>query len=216
MKIKNFLKSTGGKAICAAAAALVITVIIILLYTSAEPAYRNISVSDIFGKVMTENGGKTYEAYKNMALGDGYALTTQTDSYTRMVLDGDKYMKLEQESRARFEELGNENSHRTAIRLDYGVLSAEITKPLEEQENFVVNTPNAVLAVRGTYFRADMRYAENGDAYTDVYAYGGTVACHRIMPDGTEVDEEVLIGAGYKARIKMDEIITVYVEELIE
>ena len=36
------------------------------------------------------------------------------------------------------------------------------------------------------------------------------------MPDGTLVDEEVLVNSGYKARIKMDEIITVYVEELIE
>lgn len=205
---------------------MVIVIAAILLIAAAAAAffaiksnsagYRSISISEIFGRVMTESGGKTYEAYKNMRLADGYALTTDTESYTRMLLDNDKYVKLEQQSHTIFEALGDSKQHRTSIRLEKGALTTEITKPLKEDESYVVNTPNAVLAVRGTFFRIEVKTDVNGDEYTDVYTYGGTVACRRVMPDGSIVDENVLVPAGYKACIKMDEIITIYVEEQIE
>lgn len=216
--MKAFLKTTKGKIILGAAALLIVLLIILLItkVIGGEEGYRSISVSEISGSVMTENGGKKYEAYKNMRLADGYALTTDIASYTRMVLDGDKYVKLEEKSRALFEALGSDKQRKTAIRLEDGTLTTEITAPLGEDEDYIVNTPNAVLAVRGTFFKAVVRYDTNGDAYTDVYTYGGTVMCKRVMPDGTVVEEEVMITAGYKARVKMDEIITVYVEELIE
>ena len=215
--MEKFLKSVKGKIIIAAVILLIIAVALCIFFIfNSKTGYRSISISEIYGSVMTENNGKTYEAYKNMRLGDGYALTTDSDSYTRMVLDDDKYVKLEQLSRAVFEQLGNDKKRRTAIRLESGVLTTEITAPLNTDEDFVVNTPNAVLAVRGTFFRVEVSCDESGDAYTNVYTYGGTVACKRIMPDGTIVDEEVLISTGYKARIKMDEVITIYIEELIE
>ena len=214
--MKEFLKSVKGKIIIASAAVVVVAAVCIILIFGAEPGYRKISISEVFGSVMTENDGKTYEAYKNMHLGGGYSLTTDSDSYSRMILDDDKYLKLEQLSKALFEDLGTNQQRRTAIRLESGALTAEIASPLKEEEKFVVNTPNAVLAVRGTFFRVEVRYDENGVAYTDVYTYGGIVVCHRVLPDGTIVDEEVEVRAGYKARIKMDEIITVYVEELAE
>lgn len=205
---------------------IVIVIAAVLLIAAAAAAffavksnsagYRSISISEIFGRVMTESGGKTYEAYKNMRLADGYALTTDTESYTRMLLDDDKYVKLEQQSHAIFEALGDSKQHRTSIRLEKGALTTEITKPLRDDESYVVNTPNAVLAVRGTFFRIEVKTGVNGDEYTDVYTYGGTVACRRVMPDGSIVDENVLVPAGYKACIKMDEIITIYVEEQIE
>ena len=213
----NFLKTVKGKIIIAAAA-LAIILIAVLMFSAfnAEKGYRSISVSEIVGNVMTENNGKKYEAYKNMRLEGGYALTTDSDSYTRMILDDDKYVKLEQLSRAVFEDLGNKNRRRTSIRLENGVLTNELVSPLRDDESYVINTPNAVLAVRGTFFKVEVRYDESGEAFTDVYTYGGTVACKRVMPDGTVVDEDVLINSGYKACIKMDEIITVYVEEVIE
>ena len=214
----EFLKSRKGRVIVIAAAIVLIAAVIVIILLSAggETGYRNISVSRISGVVMAENNGNEYEAYENMRLADGYALTTGVDSYSRLVLDEDKYMKLEQGSRAEFRNVGDAKNHITSIYLAYGALTAELVNPLKEEESFVVNTPNAVLAVRGTFYRVEVSYDINGDAYTDVYTYGGAIACHRIMPDGTEVDEEVMVNQGYKARIKMDEIITIYVEELIE
>ena len=214
--MKEFLTSVKGKIIVVSAAVVVIAAVVcIILISGSETGYRNISISEVFGKVMTENDGKEYEAYKNMHLAGGYALTTDSDSYSRMVLDDDKYMKLEQLSRVLFENLGSDQKRRTVLRLESGALTTEIASPLGENEDFIVNTPNAVLAVRGTFFRVEVQYDENGVAYTDVYVYSGKVVCKRVLPDGTVLNnEEVGISAGYKARIKMDDIITVYVEQL--
>ncbi len=215
--MNSFVSSKKGKIIIAAVCLVVIVLLLVLfLVLGIGKGYRTISVSDIFGSVMTENDGKEYEAYKNMRLTDGDILTTDIDSYTRMILDGEKYIKLEEKSKASFEELGTKKNRKTVINLEQGVLTNEITVPLNEEEIYEVNTPNATLSVRGTFFRVVVREDVNGDAYTDVYTYGGTVACRRIMPDGTIVDEEVLVHEGYKACIKMDEIVTIYVEELIE
>lgn len=215
--LKKFLKTAKGRiAVIGAAAAAVTAAVLIFVLSKGETAYRSISLAEVSGSVITENNGQSYEAYKNMVLSSGYSLSTEESSYARMLLDSDKYMKLEEKSRAVFKNLGNPENHQTVINLDYGALSSEITRPLKDGETFVVNTPNAVLAVRGTFFRAAVSFDNNGDAYTDVSVYGGTVVCRRIMPDGTEVDEEVLIEKGYKALIKMDEIITVYVEEFAE
>ena len=215
--MKEFLASAKGKIIIAASAAVVAAVAVcIFLFAGSDSGYRNISITEVYGSVTAENGGKTYEAYKNMRLAGGYVLTTDSDSYSRMVLDDDKYMKLEQLSRALFEDLGSSKQRRTSIRLENGALTTEIVSPLSEDEDFIVNTPNAVLAVRGTFFRVEVRFDEDGVAYTDVYTYGGKVVCKRVLPDGVVLDEEVAISAGYKARIKMDDVITVYVEELAE
>ena len=214
----EFLRSRKGR-ISIISAAVVLTaaiVLIILLSAGGETGYRNISVSKIFGNVIAENNGNEYEAYENMRLADGYALNTGTESYTRLSIDDDKYLKLEQESRAEFRNVGDAKKHMTAIYLAHGTLTAELVNPLKEEESFVVNTPNAVLAVRGTFFRVEVSFDDTGDAFTNVYTYGGAIDCHRIMPDGTEVEEHVTVNQGYKARIKMDEIITIYIEELIE
>lgn len=89
-----------------------------------------------------------------------------------MVLDSDKYVKLEQLSQAQFVELGSDKERNTVIRLDKGALTNELVAPLGANERYVVNTLNAVMSVRGTYFRVEVRYDENGDAYTDIYTYG--------------------------------------------
>ncbi|MGN0642696.1 MAG: FecR domain-containing protein, partial [Huintestinicola sp.] len=214
--MNSFLNTKKGKIIVISVVAVIAAAVLIFIFAGREKGYRSISISEISGSVTTENGGKKYEAYKNMKVGGGYVLSTDADSYTRLLLDSDKYIKLEQLSRAAFEELGTEQKRNTVIRLESGAITNEITAPLPAGEDYIVTTPNAVLAVRGTFFRVEVSFDENGDAYTDVYTYGGTVACRRIMPDGTVVDEEVLIGKGYKACVKMDEVITVYVEELIE
>ena len=214
----EFLRTRKGRIVVISAAVVLIAaiVLIILLLVGGETGYRNISVSKVSGRVIAENNGNEYEAYENMRLAGGYALNTGTESYTRLSLDDDKYVKLEQESRAEFRNVGDANKHITSIYLAYGALTAELVNPLAKEENFVINTPNAALAVRGTFYRVKVSFDETGDVYTDVYTYGGAVVCQRIMPDGTVVDEEVVISQGYKARIKMDEIITIYIEELIE
>ena len=204
------------KLILVCAAVLILILLVILRFIPREQGYRTISISELLGGVTAEDKGVLYNAYPNMHLYEGHALTTDKASFARMVLDGDKYVKLEEESRAAFSALGKTGSGKTVINLERGVLTNELTKPLKANESYVVNTPNAVLAVRGTFFRVEVIPQPNGDVLTEVFTYGGSVVCSRILPDGKLVDEQVIIDKGYKTTISMDKIETVYiVEEII-
>lgn len=198
--------------LCLVAIAIIATVVVVLL-PGREQGYRTITVFETSGSVSVVNNGIEYEAYPGMLLQEGYAVVTSANSYVRMVLDDDKYVKLESGSRATFETLGVLGSGKTKINLERGALTCEIVNALEDDEEFVVNTTNAVLAVRGTFFRVDLNQTEVGEVRTDVFTYGGKVASQRILPNGEIVEEEVLIDAGYKASINMTVEETVYLTE---
>ena len=107
-------KITRLKMIRSIAAVGVPFTLLTVLTTSCQKqeSYRIISVSQLSGTVIAEENGKTYDAYANMHLREGHTLSTQTESYARMMLDGDKYIKLEEDSRAAFEALGNPEAAR--------------------------------------------------------------------------------------------------------
>ena len=181
-----------------------------------QDGYRTIKVFEVSGRVGVVHNGIEYEAYPGMILTEGYSIVTSSDSYVRLVLDGDKYIKIEEGSKAIFEQLGMFGSGKTTISLERGVILNELVRPLKAEESYIVNTPNAVLAVRGTMFKVEVSVNKAGDKNTKVYTYGGAVASKRIEPNGNIIDEEVLIESGYKTTVKMDDIETIYVVENVE
>ena len=218
-KLKEFLKTKKGKIIAGISLTVVViavAMLVLLLTKDDQKGYRTISVSKIVGTVTAENNGKTYDAYANMKLKEGYALSTKSDSYVRMVLDADKYIKLEENSKAKFASLGEKNSGYTVINLEYGAITNEIASSLSEDEDYIINTPNAVLAVRGTFFRVEVALNEKGETLTDVYTYGGAVKSQRVLPSGEKVEEDVQVEGGYKTTISMDAEDTIYVVERVE
>lgn len=195
---------------------LVISVFVVIKIRAGGQGYRTISVVEVSGTVCVAKDGIEYSAYVGMHLQEGYEIVTTGNSYVRLVLDGDKYVKLEPGSRLIFEKLGFLGSGKTSMKIERGSLTSEIVKPLGEDEEFVVNTPNAVLAVRGTFFRVDLSSTDNGEIVADVTTYGGAVASKRIQPTGNVLEEEVLVEAGFKTSINMDTEKTVYVVEGIK
>lgn len=194
----------------------IIVLVGILKLCDKQEGYRTIKVIEISGKVGVVNNGAEYEAYPGMVLSEGYSIITSTDSYVRMALDDDKYIRLEEGSKAVFDKLGVLGSGKTTISLERGAIVSEIVNPLKVNENYIVNTPNAVLAVRGTMFKVAVSIDKNGERNTDVYTFGGSVSSQRIEPNGNVIDEEVIIEAGYKAKVKMDSKETVYVAEVLD
>lgn len=191
----------------------IIVLIIIMVFLSGcgnKKEHRVINVSEISGRVSIVEENMEYAAYRGMHLQEGYTVVTSGDSYVRMVLDGNKYIKLEEGSRAKVDTLAN---GRTEIHLERGSISNEIVKPLYEGQCYIIHTPNATLAVRGTYFCVDLAVDEEGKLLTDVYTYGGSVVSQRKLPSGEVVEESVPIEAGYKASISMDSGDTNYVME---
>lgn len=192
---------------------LSISTIVVARNLNSNKGYRTISVIEVSGAVSIVKDGIEYSAYPGMMLQEGHEIVTSGNSYVRMVLDDDKYVKLEAGSKAVFETLGILDSGKTKIKLERGSIASEIVNPLTEDEEFVINTPNAVLSVRGTFFRVDLGVDKNGDITSDVMTYGGKVASKRVMPTGDVVEEEVLIDAGFKATINMTQGDTHYVVE---
>lgn len=180
---------------------------------TGQQGYRTVSVIEVSGRVSVVKGDIEYSAYPGMVLQEGHEVITSGDSYVRLVLDQDKYVKLEEGSRLVFETLGVLGSGKTALVLERGALTTELVSPLGEGEQYVINTPNAIFAVRGTFFRVDLRRGQNGDIISDINTYGGRVASKRIFPSGEVVEEDVLIEAGYKACVNMTKDYTYYVVE---
>ena len=181
-----------------------------------QDGYRTIKVVEVYGKVGVSSNGMEYEVYPGMLLSEGYSIITSTNSYVRLVLDDDKYIKLDEGSKAVFDKLGILGSGKTTISLERGVIVSEIVNPLKVDENYIVNTPNAILAVRGTMFKVEVTADKNGDRNTNVYTFGGTVSSQRIEPNGNVIDEQIIIEAGYKAKVKMDSRETIYVTEVVD
>lgn len=180
---------------------------------TGQQGYRTVSVIEVSGRVSVVKGDIEYSAYPGMVLQEGHEVITSGDSYVRLVLDQDKYVKLEEGSRLVFETLGVLGNGKTALVLERGALTTELVSPLGEGEQYVVNTPNAIFAVRGTFFRVDLRRGQNGDIISDINTYGGRVASKRIFPSGEVVEEDVMIDAGYKACVNMTKDYTYYVVE---
>lgn len=184
--------------------------------TGDNQGYRTISVVEVSGRVSVVKNGIEYEAYPGMLLQEGHEIATSGNSYVRLVLDDDKYIKIESGSRAVFETLGLLGSGKTKIVLERGAMTNELVNPLGPDEEYVVNTPNAVLAVRGTFFRIDLTTSKSGDVRADVKTYGGQVASQRVKPNGEIINEEVLINAGYQTTINMTSVETHYIVETNE
>lgn len=184
--------------------------------TAEGVGYRTIAVIETSGAVTVVKGDLEYSAYPGMLLQEGHVLVTAGGGSVRLVLDGDKYVKVESGSRVIFETLGLLGSGKTTLRLERGALTSEIVKPLKDGEEFVVNTPNAVLAVRGTFFRVELETARSGEIKANVLTYGGRVATKRVFPSGEIEETEALVEAGFKTAINMDKDTTVYVVEKTE
>jgi len=209
------VKSTGRKRIWIISLVVIVFVAILLVVKSygKQEGYRTIKVFEVSGKVGVVNKGIEYEAYPGMILTEGYSIVTSANSYVRLVLDGDKYIKISAGSKVTFEKLGMMGSGKTTINLERGAVLSEIVHALKIDEEFIINTPNIVLAVRGTMFKVEVNADKEGCKNTNVLTYGGAVSGKRIEPDGNVIEEQVVIEAGYKTTVRMDDDETIYVVE---
>ena len=173
-------------------------IVIVMLRSKDNEAYRTIKVIETSGQVTVNKGTSEYAAYPGMILEEGYELETSKDSYVRLILDDDKYVKVEEESKIVFETLGLLGSNKTKIKIEQGAMTCEIVSPLQGDDDFIINTPNSVLGVRGTFFRVELEYNEDGLVKTNVTTYGGKVAVQGMLSTGELVGDEVEVNAGHK------------------
>lgn len=181
--------------------------------SKVKDTYRSILLYEIEGTAKIEREGTgEFDGTENLYLESGDQLTVESESFTRLRLDEDKYVMVEENSALSIEAAGTREDSRTKIHLTKGAIINEIQNPLSAGSTYEVTTPNSIMAVRGTLFRVEVYYDENGEIFTKVSVFEGKVSSRLIYPDGT-MEEEVITGNGREVIIHSNQELTEYLGE---
>ena len=205
-KRKRIIILTGGILFFAA------IICAVLFFVNRKEEYRTIQIYRIEGSAIVERDGVgSIDAYDGMMMQSGDTVYTDKESCLYFKMDEDKFALLEPESTVHMEASGTSSDSRTIFRLESSALVSRLDSKLSPDSVYEVNTPNSTMAVRGTIFRIEVTYDENGVSYTNVYVFDGTVECRLVFADGS-VDEEVKQAQkGVMVRIRGDSIVSEYI-----
>ena len=179
--------------------------------STKEESYRMIKVMSVDGTVTVERESVgTLDAYADMKLENGDKRSVEANSSLVLNLDDDKYAMLELGTRLTLEASGTKETSRTTIHLQDGAVVNYLTQKLNEDSSYEVTVPNSTMAVRGTVFRVEVTYDENGDSYTKVQVFHGVVGSRLIFPDGSISEKEVSLQPGKEVLIHGDTILSEY------
>lgn len=147
-----------------------------------------------------------------MLLQSGDTVNVDTGTMT-LRLDEDKYVYAEENTEFSIEAAGNSKEGRTTIELKKGAIVNEIRQKLGEGSSYEVNTPNATMSVRGTTFRVEVTYDQNGTCYTRITVTDGKVVTRLKYEDGSVAEEEVAVEKDGEVIIYRDSTTTDYVKD---
>ena len=212
-------KSKGMKMaalLCGAVVAIAGIVLVAGHFMKGQELYRSILIYEMEGtaNIEREDAG-TIKAAENLYLESGDRLTVEDGSSMRLKLDDDKYAMVEENSILAIEAVGSAKDSKTKIELVQGAITNEIQNPLSSDSTYEVNSPNSVMAVRGTIFRVEVADSESGECDTKVSVFSGKVSMSPILEDGTAGDE-ILIDAGQEAECVGDSVSSPYLTEPAE
>lgn len=191
--------------------AIVITVVLVLVLNKEE-AYRIIKIYEVEGQGMvTRKDVGEIEPYNNMLLESGDNIRLDAGEMT-LKLDDDKYVYVEENTEFVLKAEGSSENSKTTIELLEGAITNDIQKKLSNDSSYEINTPNSTMAVRGTTYRVEIYYDEDGVCYTKVSVFDGEVVTKLVYPDGTISDDEVKIVSGKEVIIYENDTTTDYLE----
>lgn len=169
---------------------------------------RAARITDFAGtvKILKGGGEKEFKAFKGMSLVEGDRIITGADSWVKLEIDGDKEIKLGDNTQISMSELKGSiknQDDRTGISLFSGKIWTRIKKALNVKSKYEIKTPTTVMGVRGTVFFAGV----DGDQ-TDVAVLEGTVAVTASIPvpqpDGSEEQQELEVVLQQNQQMTLD------------
>ena len=185
------------------AAVVAVAVCCVVLMGGKDEAYRSIMVYQVDGNAtITRERVGEMAAYENLMLQSGDSVAVASESSMRLKLDDDKYLLAEQDTMMILVGDGVVADAKTYIDLKQGSVTSEIQNKLGPNASYEVNTPNSIMAVRGTIFRVEVAKNERGETDTRLTVFEGTVSARAVMPDGTVSDEEVMVEAGQELYVE--------------
>lgn len=118
--------------------------------------YRTVVVEDVDGDVTVEREVKgdsdTIDVFEDMKLNDGDAVEVGKKSSLVLLLDDDKHMCAEENTKFNLHAVGKKDKGEVGITIEDGNARFTIDNKLADDSKFEVNTPNATMSVRGTEF----------------------------------------------------------------
>ncbi len=197
-KLKELWSKPKGRVMLISAASAVVVLVAVGVFLALRTTdYITIQVYDLDGdaEIQRQDVG-TIDAYANMLLQSGDRGTTFVDSWLYLRVDNDKYILAEPETRFTVTASGTKQDSRIRLDLEIGALVNHITEPLSKKSSYEVTTPNSTMAVRGTSFRVEVWFDEDGVSHTKLQVFEGVVEVHLVYPDGSISEEGRLFTAG--------------------
>lgn len=183
---------------------------------SKEDSFRSVQIYGLEGTAQIERQESgVVNAVENLYLEAQDRVSVAAESSMRLKLDDDKYVLAEENTVFSIQAEGSAEDSRTTIELEQGGITSEIQNSLSGDSRYEVETPNSVMAVRGTVFRVEATHDENGDTFVKVTTFEGSVSSKPLLSDGTYGDE-VIIEAGKEVVLHSDSEATEFLGEPAE
>ncbi|MBD0381098.1 FecR family protein [Paenibacillus sedimenti] len=157
----------------------------ILVNPAEAKTVRVAVITSLSGEVTVKKGGgsKTYDAYENMSLNQGDTLYTGTDSSVTLNLsNGDADVTLGDNAELNVSDLNtSDGNKKSKLKIWAGSMWVKVKSLAGSNDEFEVETPTAVMGVRGTQFFVGVD-PRSGKAKMAVGA--GKVSATTVIKDG--------------------------------
>ncbi|MCF0141994.1 MAG: FecR domain-containing protein, partial [Parasporobacterium sp.] len=192
----GFISTKTGKRVALAVTILIIVGAVVgILYSNR--GYRSIYVQDLTGEVFVTENKSTSTAFKGQKLKSGNTVEVLQKSNLTLALDTDKYVFADEMTKFTLEAVGKSGEDsRTVIHLENGSVLSRIDNKLAAGEDFLVETPNSTMSVRGTVYEVNVLTDENGKTYTITNVFEGVVVQQLTDENGNATGETISIEAG--------------------
>ena len=195
MKKKLYI---AGAAVIALA---LITLAGVFMINSGKKESRRSTVLEISGTCTVERGGKVIDATAGMQLFSEDILVVAKGSSTRIRIDEDKFIYLDENSRLDLLMTGTAEESRTTAFLECGSMLTEVKRKLSAGSSYAVVTPNTSMDIHGTKTLTEVYEDVLGAIKNSAAVVEGQVSFKTIQKDKTgkpvSVSTELSVGSGF-------------------
>jgi len=172
--------------------------LVILMISMGVPldfavTYKTASVVEVTGvvSILKAGGEQTFTPEVGMTLEHGDRIITGKGASIALEIDADKYIKVGEKTYMSLSELMSEaesGGDSTDIKLFTGKVWASLSKPLEEDDSFEIETPTAVMGAKGTKFF--VKYVASASSGQDESSNTELVVLEGKVSMGTQVENK--------------------------
>ncbi len=176
----------------------------------SEEGANTLVVQNYIGTVTIQGSGGSRQPEIGGSVAEGETVVTGGASSVDLVYNESALVRINENSSTRIDSVMATLKKSTDLSLQKGSIFTTVSK-LKDDENFRVNTPTMVIAVRGTSFRVS-----SDDNISDTDVLSGTVRVNPVQDGKVVADVTNLVGENSRAEIRRDQISEIMKNRKIE